>query len=437
LTDTNSRMTDPDERPWPVDQQAIRKHNLALIVRLIRERGPMSRTDLAAATGLNKVTISSLVTDLMERALVSEAGQRATGASGRPARLLELGRHVAVAAAEVNVEHISLYATTLSGAELAARTVPLGTRPPSPDLVVHELAELLHELERVLRRRKARLGAVAVGIPGVLDREAGIARQATQLGWHDVSLVHMLREALGRPGYSLSVDRLANLAIHAERQYGPFRNARSVVLLYGDIGVGCATLVDGHVLRGAAGQAGECGHLPLDPRGPVCDCGRRGCLEAFVGLGPLLRAAVGGSRAAAPLHGRSPSKDSLERLAARAQAGDRALRRELGRQGIWLARGAAAVIHLLNPEAIVLGGYLARLAPFLSETFHAELRERLMPVQLAACKVGVSTLGTAAVLRGGAALAADELLADPARVPPAGARGSGSSRRADVVGLVT
>jgi predicted NBD/HSP70 family sugar kinase len=113
----------------------------------------------------------------------------------------------------------------------------------------------------------------------------------------------------------------------------------------------------------------------------------------------------------------SANSESLEQLAARAQAGDRALRRELRRQGVWLARGAAALIHLVNPEALVLGGYLARFAPFLEDAFHAELRERVLPVHLAACRVAVSRLGTAAVLRGGAALVADELLADPTRVP--------------------
>jgi hypothetical protein len=149
-------MTDPaPERLALVDQRAIRKHNLALIVRLIRERGPLSRTDLAAATGLNKVTVSSLVTDLIGRSLVSEVGERTTGASGRPARLLQLdGRHVAVAAAEVNVDHVSVQATGLGGAELFERTVPLAKRPPSPEAAVRELAALLGELEGVLRRRR-------------------------------------------------------------------------------------------------------------------------------------------------------------------------------------------------------------------------------------------------------------------------------------------
>jgi len=390
----------------PADQQAVRRHNLALVLNLVRDRGPLSRTDLALATGLNKVTVSSLVSDLLDRRLVRETGQRVTGSVGRPARMLQVdGSQVTVAAAEINVDHVALTLADLAGVELYAETWRVRKSPPSPASAVRTLGRLLAAAEQQTAVG-GRVAGLRIAVPGMLDPQSGTVDYAPQLGWSGVELAALVRAELGREDLDVRIDRLANFAVYAERRFGGWDvgDTDDIVLLYGDVGVGAAHLVEGRLQRGSAGLAGEFGHLPLDPRGPECDCGRSGCLEALVGLRPLARVAG------------LPALD-LEAAMTVAESGTSAMRRELERQGKWLGRGAATVIHLLDPRMLVLGGYFTRLAPLLSKAFDAELRARLMPPHQRRCRVVTSRLGRSAPLRGGIALLADELLADPARLP--------------------
>lgn len=395
----------------PVNQQAVRRHNLALVLRMIREHGPMSRTDLVGATGLNKVTVSSLVSDLVRRRLVREAGQRPTGGAGRPARMLESdGGHVAAAAAEINVDRVSLLVTDLTGVELVSLTAPMPAGPPSPALALDTLATLVTEAERSVRPRGAPVAGLRIGIPGMVDSQAGVVEYAPSLRWTKISVASTLRRILRRPHFDVRIDRLANYAVYAEYRFGEWDEA-DIAVLYGDVGIGCGQLVDGRLLRGSAGLAGEFGHLPLDPRGPQCECGRRGCLNAMVGLRRLVPDTAG-----SPAGTAERSQSALDEILIAAERGDPRLRQELQAQGKWLARGAAIVVHLVNPQVLVLGGYFSKFAPFLWDSFEAELRDLVMPLQLDGCTVAVSTLDGDAALRGASALLTDELLADPARI---------------------
>jgi len=228
-----------------------------------------------------------------------------------------------------------------------------------------------------------------------------------------VPVVEALAHRLGRDDIALRVDNDANLSALAEYADGKDAGTPDLVYLTGEVGVGGGVIVRGELLRGADGFSGEVGHMPLDPAGHVCGCGRRGCWETMVGLGALLRMVAGIED---PV--RNPELDLEQRLALlheRALKGDHATLEALQHIGRGLGLGASILVNVFNPAVIVLGGYFAVLGEFLLEPMTDELRDRVIAGD--ACRVSLSNLGFTAAARGGAHVALDAILSDPTLVP--------------------
>jgi predicted NBD/HSP70 family sugar kinase len=197
---------------------------------------------------------------------------------------------------------------------------------------------------------------------------------------------------------------------------GPEARTPDLVYLTGEVGVGGGVIVAGQLLRGNGGLSGEVGHMSLGDPDRVCGCGRRGCWETVVGLAALLRDAADPDD---PV--RDPARDLETRLAEierRAADGDARTLAALSRIGTALGTGAALLINVFNPAAIVLGGYFAVVGRFLTEPLTAELRSRVFGPDLAGARVVLSTLGFTAAVRGGAHVALESVFDDPTLVPP-------------------
>ncbi len=194
---------------------------------------------------------------------------------------------------------------------------------------------------------------------------------------------------------------------------GSRAGTQHLVYLTGETGVGGGVMVDGQLLRGAEGFSGEIGHMPLNPGGHLCGCGRRGCWETMVGLAALLRMA-----AAEDDPVRDPSLDLERRLAMVRDRADRGEPRTLDALklvGEALGLGASILVNVFNPRVLVLGGYFASLGGYLLDPMLAELHARVIAPD--ACQVVLSTLGFTAAARGGAHVALEAVLDDPTLVP--------------------
>jgi predicted NBD/HSP70 family sugar kinase len=396
---------------------SLRRNNLSVVLRHLRDAGPRSRARVAADTGLNKATVSSLVAELVERRLLREgAAEAERGAMGRPGQLVELdGRGVCGVGAEVNVDYLAVTALDLSGEVVSERRDPVDVAHLDPGTTLDRLARLIQEAVAAVTARGGQTVGVTLAVPGLVKSAAGALALAPNLGWQEVPVVDAMREKLGGPSYPVWVDNEANLAaLAAYSEMAAEAKVQDLVLLTGAVGVGGGMVAGGHLLRGGHGFSGEVGHMPVAPSCGTCGCGRTGCWETVVGLKALLAKAADADD---PV--RDPSLDVERRLAeitSRAEAGDARTLAALADVGSWLGIGGAILVNILNPDVLVLGGYFATLGPWLTEPLEQAIRERVIAPEGGGCRVIRSDLGFTAAVRGGAQISLDQIFIDPTLV---------------------
>jgi predicted NBD/HSP70 family sugar kinase len=398
----------------PADQAGLRRGNLALLVRTLRAHGALSRAQLAVRSGLSKATVSSLVGDLELRGLVHSAGISA-GGQGRPGQLVDLRpTSVCGIGLDVHVGHVGAAVTDLSGELVFRRRVACDVPAIGPARAIEQLAELTNTALAEVKDLVGPPVGVTVSVPGLVDRGAGTVTFAPRLRWRDVALADGLAAGTGLPLDHISVDNDANLGAEAEAA-AMHGEVADLVYLTGDFGIGGGVISGGRLIRGSIGFAGEIGHMAMDPLGPYCSCGRRGCWETQVGLGALLHACADPDD---PV--RDPTLDLDQRMRiVRARAGQRDRRTldALHQIGTALGLGVSILVNLLNPAVVVLGGYFAALPEWLVEPIRNEVVANVLAPGAGGARVVGSQLGFTAATTGGALAALRRVLDDPTVVP--------------------
>ncbi|MER5374309.1 ROK family transcriptional regulator [Streptomyces sp. NPDC002553] len=382
-------------RALPDTQQGMRRRNLARVMHAVSAEGSLSRAAVASRIGLTRAAVSTLVDELIRSGLIEELGPERPGRVGRPGSALAVSGHgPAGIGAEVGVDHLAVCAVDLRG-EVRARAVRHGTnRGRAPEPVIGELTGLVRQVVAEAEREGLWPAGLAVAVPGLVARDGRTVVRAPNLGWNDVDLGPLLPDA-----YPLTVDNEANFGGLAELWLVE-DTPRDFVHVSAEIGIGAALVVEGSLLRGTRGFAGELGHVPVRPDGPACVCGGRGCLEQYAGEEAVLRAA-----------GLEPGGDRVGLLAGRATDGDEDVRRALREAGTALGIALTGALNLLDPEGVVLGGALAGLAPWLLPSLESELARRTAGPP---CPVLVSRLGPEGPLLGAAHSVVRTVLDDPA-----------------------
>ena len=403
-------------RDQPADVAHVREHNLGLVVRLLRERGPISRTEIAQATGLVPASVTNLVGDLAARGLIREPQARRSAQDrppGRPRTMLELVPDRAlVLAVQVQADTVTAELVPLVGPPVWARSTEHHAPPGEPEGVVGAIGDLLAEAARRARSVAAELVACAVAMPGPVEAGTGVVAAAIDFGWHRVALADLVARRLGDLPCPLVLVNDANAAALAE--YQALEPPAPAVMLYvkADVGVGGGVVVDGRIFAGEMGFAGEIGHVSIDWHGRACFCGSVGCVATYLGPEALLEDAGMGELAARV--GTAAAMDELER---RAAAGDPRVVAVLAGAGQALGAGVLAASDVVNPGVVVLGGYLPRLLPWLSPGFDPVLDRRPSALRVGRVPVLLGRLGSHAALAGAAELGFERLLDDPSLVP--------------------
>lgn len=390
--------------------ETIRRSNLASILTSLHIAGPASRSELVERTGLTRSAVGGLIGELTARGLVSEARARPAGTPGRPSPVASArGDENVVVGLEILVDTIAVAVVGLGG-EIARIERAHRPRDVAPaERLVEELAAMVRPILDGLRDSR-RVHGVGAAVAGVVHRHDRRVIFGPNLGWHDVPLGDLLRDALD-VSVPVVIGNDGDLGALAERRRGAGRGVHDLVYLSGEVGIGGGIISGDHSITGGSGFAGEVGHMHVNPDGLRCGCGAIGCWETEAGEDALLRRA-----------GLDPADGAVavERLVADVERGRATARAAFDEEGRWLGVGIASLVNLFSPERVVLGGFLHRIYRHVIEPLRIVLDEQALAASRAQVEVVSAELGADAPVLGAAEAAWDSLLTDPGGVAPLG-----------------
>jgi len=395
------------------DQTLVRELNRSIILNQVRTCSPLSRADLAAITGLNKTTVSSLVDELIAHGFVREIGSTAS-AGGRPAMMLELDPAAGyIIGAEIGVGYLNVALTDFRAAILWKRQA-LFSESDSQRQVVNQVIALLRQAVRQGEHTGTRLLGIGLSIPALVDVTSATLIYAPNLGWCDVPLRQILSAKFDAP---IFVDNDANAAALAERYMGAAQSVDNFVYVVANVGIGVGIVLGGQVFHGATGYAGEAGHVTLDPNGPLCHCGNRGCWERLASQRALIervqKAIQAGQSSSISAMSEGANGLSLQIVLEAARQGDAVVRRALEETGEYLGIGIANLINTFNPDLVAFGGMLSLAEEFLAPVIQRTVSQRAMSGPREVAQFVVSTFKSDACVMGGVALVMHDILSHP------------------------
>lgn len=332
--------------------ETARRINRDIVLELIRTSQPISRADLARRSGLQRSTVSQIVEQLIRERWVRE-GPVAIAPRGRRPTMLGLNEDLVALAVDIHPTLATVAAVDLNGRLLSRVESPL---TPDPAASTQQVLEALQRMRRSLLRKS--LEGIGISLPGRIDPATQRMIFAPNLRWPDFDLKKVIETRMGLP---VKMENAATAALLAELTFARMDGIRDAVLVTISEGVGTCVFANGQFIAGHHGMAGEFGHVPMDPAGPLCGCGQKGCWETFAS-----------TRAALRYFGELRPKGhagSYQELLALAEAGDPAATDALAQQATWIGRGLRLIIAGLSPSTILIAGEItpawSRFAPIL------------------------------------------------------------------------
>ena len=339
--------------------EIVRDINRRVVLNLLRARQPISRADLARASGLQRSTISLIVEELIEERWIIE-GPTAKLPRGRRPTILRLNEERVIIGVDVRPTRTTVALSDINGHFSSHEVIDT---PSNPSAGVVALADCILRLKSASGNRKVE--GVGMSLPGRLHCDSDRLVFAPNLKWAGVDLRKPLEEATG---LEVQLENAANACVLAAVWFD-HTPCRNLVVVTVSEGIGTGILVNGRLARGLSGMAGEFGHVPLDPQGPECTCGSRGCWEVFGSNRAALRYYCGGGE---------PCVTFLD-LMTRADQGDAAAATALDRMAQALGRGMRMVVAGLDPEEILVVGDLTRSWHRFGPVIEREVASQVLP----------------------------------------------------------
>jgi N-acetylglucosamine repressor len=395
------------------DRVLMKQMNQQLVLQLIQGRGPISRSEITQISGLSPASVSGITSTLIDLGLVHEVGEvEGTGRAGRRAVLLRLNPHAGfVIGVKLAMTAITCVLTDLDANVLHTHVQPLPPPDPvvapfDPHATIQTTIAAIEDLLRMAQIEPDRLMGIGVGVNGTVDADAGISCVAPHFGWRNVPIAAPLAKHFGIP---VSLENDARALTIAEQWFGAGREVDHFVTVVIGYGIGAGVVTNGQLYRGSSSGAGEFGHMVLQQDGPVCSCGKRGCLEALAGIPAILRdieaALVAGEPSLLP-QGEAPT---FEAIAEAAEKGDELALRVLQAAGRWLGYGMVCLVNVLNPELIVLNGEALRLGQAYLGPMEAVLREQAFAGMGQSLRIIIEPSGNEVWARGAACVVLSSL----------------------------
>lgn len=382
----------------PGSNHDVRRRNLSVILGIVHRDGATPRSQLTRVTDLNRSTIAALVAELVELGLVRETDPDSTNQVGRPSSMVNARDDVVALAVNPEIDAVTIGIVALDGT--VHRRIRYETiRSPTAVEAVNIATAVIDGMRGELESRFTVVGA-GIAVPGLVRARDGMVRHAPHLGWEDEPIAAMLERSTGFPTFAAND---ASLGAMAERYFGAGRGIDDLIYLNGGAsGIGGGLIIGGNPMGGRDGYAGEIGHINVSGSAERDSAGIAGTLEAEVTRRGLLEV----------LGLESADADELERLLLGADSP--AARAEVDRQIDYLAVALAAAVNVLNPQLIILGGYLASLLTVDAARLEAAIAARALRMSAASVTVTAAKLGSNLLMIGAAELAFEPLFEDPA-----------------------
>jgi N-acetylglucosamine repressor len=380
------------------NRDLIRSINRSLLLNAIKSEGEVSRAALAHMTGLSPATVTAITGQLIEENMIFEKN---TGDStgGRPPIMLALNpRGGFVIGVKLMEDHAVGALTDLNASILAKDSIDLPDRQLESSVEV--LAELVNRLVKSARIKKKQLMGVGLGLAGVVDFGKGIVKQNPYFGWKDIPLRDLIKNKLRVPVY---IDNDVNTLTLSEKWLEPGLKEDNFIVITIGRGIGMGIVINGQIYRGKGGGAGELGHVMVDPNGPLCDCGKHGCLESFLGDRALVQYAKTQL---------DVSIETLDELIKRAETDEKAAN-ILAYGGKLLGVQIANLVNIFDPKLIIVSGEGIRMGEVFFSAVHSTFNEHVMPGLAKDTEIRIDSWGDDIWALGAASLVIAEIFSSP------------------------
>jgi predicted NBD/HSP70 family sugar kinase len=330
----------------------IRAYNRYSILTCIRIAELISRIDISKSTGLSQAAVTGITADLISEGLIEEKKPGAYE-GGRPPILLSIAPDGAYTIGiNMTIEKIDVAVTNFQAQIKAHKTILLDKTHYPPEEIVDIMVRAMQDCMWDANFSKDQISGVGIGIPGLVDSGSGTIRFLPNYGWENVNLRNLFQQRVNIPTF---IDNSSNNLTIAENWFGECKGVENFIVVTLQNGVGAGCFINGRLSRGYTGIAGEFGHLTADDKGPMCRCGKKGCIEAFAGINALLKHAAMAARNGIWDHP-ADQRVTLEDLMTALDNNEPEILKLYEKAGNALGLGIAHLVTLLNPEKIIITG---------------------------------------------------------------------------------
>ncbi|PGT81459.1 ROK family protein [Bacillus sp. AFS040349] len=376
------------------NQHLVKKNNKALVLQLIMHREPISRADIAQISGLHKATVSSLVNELLEEELIYESGPGESSGGRRPVILhfnKVAGYSIGI---DIGANYVLSVLTDLKG-NIVLENNHTVTQTPYPT-IMNLVKSMIHSLMTNLPQSRYGVVGIGVGVPGIVNKE-GTVLLAPNLGWKNSDLKQDLEELFEVP---VIVENEANAGAFCEQKFGAGKDYENMVYISAGIGIGVGIFLNRELYQGKNGFSGEMGHMIIDMNGKPCNCGSKGCWEAYASEHALLEQA-------------GSSIETVLELAKNHDQTAQGLFKEVGK---YLGIGINNIINTFNPDQVIIGNRLALAREWIEEPIKTTIENHTLTHHQNELQLDFSKLEQYSTVLGVSAFAVENFIKEDSKV---------------------
>ncbi len=382
------------------DQSLVKQINKSIVFHTVKNKGPISRAQISKETGLNKATVSTMVSELIKESFIQEIGA-GKSSGGRKPVLLYFHQNAGYAIGiDLGVNYILGVLTDLSGNVIYEMTEKL--KETTFKYVTNKIFTMIESLIQNAPESPYGIVGIGIGVPGQVDNEQRI-QLAPNLKWYNVDLKQVIEERYSIP---VRIENEANAGAHAEHLYGAGKNIANQIYISIGMGIGTGIIVHNQLYKGTLGFSGEMGHFTIEANGRKCSCGNRGCWELYASESALLLAAEQNQILNAN------QEADLDILLEEARNSNPQVLQLLNTLGENIGVGIVNIINTFNPEAIIIGNRITRFKNWLTNPIERIIDERLANYFKESTEIRFSALNYRSTALGATSIAIEHFLSE-------------------------